>query len=226
MVNAMTQRIRNSNDALTKEQVKQLLASVDNVRDQIMIKMGIYSGCRINELRNLRIDKIDWINSTIIVWDNKHNKWAYKKELNTSTGKRIKDYKTSEGKWRVVAIPQWLMKELKSYIEDNPSSTTSDVRLDQYGQPDGGAGGKTYYVWPFYYITWERALQKWTSRVLHTKKSWHCLRHTYMSLHRESGSPIEYVMKQTGDSGQTIYNVYSQVSPDGLKKHTEKDLLT
>ena len=71
-------RKRTSNDALTRKQVRILLDGINEERDKIMVAIGIYSGCRVNELATLRLDKIDWAQGYINVWDDKKNQWSWK----------------------------------------------------------------------------------------------------------------------------------------------------
>ncbi len=66
--------------------------------------------------------------------------------------------------------------------------------------------------------TIERKIQYWTNKILGKKKSWHCVRHTYVSLSREKEIPMEAVIKNTGDSPITILKVYSQMSNEKVVK--------
>ena len=78
-------RIRSSNYAFTKQQVRTLLDGINNKRDHLMINLGIYSGCRVGEIENLRLNKCDFAQNFITVWDNKKNKWKYKIKLHLKT---------------------------------------------------------------------------------------------------------------------------------------------
>ena len=217
-------RKRSSNYAFTKQQIRTLLDGINNPRDHLMINIGIHSGCRVGEIENLRLDKCDFIENQIVVWDNKHNKWSYLMQLNPKTGKRMRDKKVSEGRWRTIAMPARVMKELKAYIEKNPTQITK-VRHDNYHMPDGGEEANARYVWALTRPTWERVIKKWSLILLGAPRSWHTLRHTYMTLHLESKSSLQFVMQQTGDTAATVLNTYAQVSPDERRKQAEKDLL-
>ncbi len=200
----MTQkRNRFDNDALSQAQIRKLMEGITKERDRIMILMGFNSGCRVNEIATLRYDKIDFAQNTVTVWDDKHNQWSWK--LNKKTGKKVRDQKLNEGKWRKIRMPSIIMQDLKIYIKKYPT--------------------KTEYVWTLSWVTWERVLHKWTDRNLGFKKSWHALRHTYMTLSRENGASMEYVMKQTGDTAATILKVYSKITPDALERQAEKPLV-
>jgi integrase len=73
-------------------------------------------------------------------------------------------------------------------------------------------------LFPFTTKTIQNRIQKWTSSVLGKKKSWHALRHTYVSLSREMDIPMEIVVQNTGDTPATIMAVYSRASPNFIRK--------
>ena len=50
------------------------------------------------------------------------------------------------------------------------------------------------------------------------RKSWHAIRHTYISLSRELGVPMEIVIQNTGDTAATILKYYSKPSPEFIRK--------
>lgn len=195
-------RLRASNDALSREQVRTLLAGIDRQPDYIMIKMGIYTGCRINELVHLRLDKIDFAQDFIQVWDDKKHQYTWKRDA--VTGKKVRDQKLSEGRWRKIQLPHDLMQELKAYIKQYPS--------------------KTEQVWNLSWVTWERIIHRWTIQMLGVNKSWHALRHTFITLHQTAGSPIGFVKVQTGDTAATILRVYDNPSPDAIRENVERKL--
>jgi integrase len=196
-------RKRTSNEAFTKDQVRRLLENITIPRDKIMIEVGIYSGTRVNELRTLRYDKVDFVHNTITVWDDKKNQWSWK--LDKNTGRKVRDQKLSEGKWRKIKMPAWVMLNLKVYISKYPTQTD--------------------YVWQIGWITFERVIQKWTSKILHTKRSWHTLRHTYVSLHSAIKTPISVMKVQTGDTAATLLKVYDNPSPDMIEEAAESKLI-
>lgn len=65
--------------------------------------------------------------------------------------------------------------------------------------------------------TVERIIQYWTRQVLHKPKSWHCVRHTYITLSFESSIPISIVIENTGDRPATILQYYTKLSPNFIK---------
>jgi len=65
--------------------------------------------------------------------------------------------------------------------------------------------------------TAERIIQRWTSQVLNKPKSWHCVRHTYITSSFESSIPISIVIENTGDKPATILQYYTKLSPAFIK---------
>lgn len=63
----------------------------------------------------------------------------------------------------------------------------------------------------------ERIIQRWTRQVLNKPKSWHCVRHTYITLSFESNIPISIVIENTGDRPATILQYYTRLSPNFIK---------
>jgi integrase len=66
--------------------------------------------------------------------------------------------------------------------------------------------------------TAERKIQQWTKKVLDKSKSWHCVRHTYITLSFEKQIPISVVIENTGDKPVTILQYYTKLSPTFIKE--------
>ncbi|MCL5782533.1 MAG: site-specific integrase [Candidatus Thermoplasmatota archaeon] len=79
-------------------------------------------------------------------------------------------------------------------------------------------GRKDPRIFPVSEKTIERIIQKWTLKALGRKKSWHMVRHTYISLSREMNIPMEIVIQNTGDTPGTILQYYSKPSPEFIRK--------
>ena len=73
--------------------------------------------------------------------------------------------------------------------------------------------------------TAERIIQYWTSKVLNKRKSWHCVRHTYITLSAMKYIPISIVIANTGDRPSTILQYYTQLSPLFIREEVNKKLL-
>ena len=73
--------------------------------------------------------------------------------------------------------------------------------------------------------TVERIIQLWTRQVLNKPKSWHCVRHTYITLSFESNIPISVVIENTGDRPVTILQYYTRLSPNFIKNEINQKSL-
>lgn len=112
---------------------------------------------------------------------------------------RIHIWDEKKDKYRDVYVPQEVISVLKRHI--NSMSRGKDPRL-----------------FPYSLKTIERKIQGWTQKTLGKKKSWHAIRHTYISLSRELGIPMEIVIQNTGDTAATILKYYSKPSPEFIRK--------
>ena len=77
-------------------------------------------------------------------------------------------------------------------------------------------------IFPFTEKTAERKIQYWTQKILGKTKSWHAVRHTYISLSRELELPMEIVISNTGDTPATILKYYSKPSPQFIRRVIEE----
>lgn len=68
-------RQRLPNRALTETQIRHLLASVDNVRDDALLRLGLSVGLRISEVITLRTSEIDFERGLMKIWDEKKDRW-------------------------------------------------------------------------------------------------------------------------------------------------------
>ena len=116
---------------------------------------------------------------------------------------RIHIWDEKKDKYRDVYVPQEVISVLKRHI--NSMSRGKDPRLFRYSLK-----------------TIERKIQGWTLRTLGKKKSWHAIRHTYISLSRELGLPMEIVIQNTGDTAATILKYYSKPSPEFIRKTVQE----
>ena len=74
--------------------------------------------------------------------------------------------------------------------------------------------------------TVERTIQKWNTRVLSKPKSWHCVRHTYITLSFETNIPISILIENTGDKPSTILEYYTKLSSSFIKEQINAKLLS
>lgn len=82
---------------------------------------------------------------------------------------------------------------------------------------------KSVKMFDFSTKTAENIIQFWTNKILGKKKSWHCVRHTYVTLQSIAGTPIPVVAENTGDSPSTILKYYTNIPPQVARKYVEEN---
>ena len=116
---------------------------------------------------------------------------------------RIHIWDEKKDRYREVYVPQEVISSLKRHI-------------------NAMARGKDPRIFPHSHKTIERKIQGWTERALGKRKSWHAIRHTYISLSRELGIPMEIVIQNTGDTAATILKYYSKPSPEFIRRTVDE----
>ena len=125
-------------------------------------------------------------------------------EISINEGeKRLHIWDEKKDRYRDVYVPDEVISVLKRHIN-------AMVR------------GKDPRLFPYSTKTIERRIQFWTEKALGKKKSWHAIRHTYVSLSRELAIPMEIVIQNTGDTASTILKYYSKPSPQFIRKVIEE----
>lgn len=122
--------------------------------------------------------------------------------LNEGEG-RIHIWDEKKDHYRDVYVPSIVFSVLRRYI--NSLNNRKDPRL-----------------FPFSKKTGERKIEYWTTKILGKTKSWHAVRHTYISLSRELELPMEIVISNTGDTPATILKYYSKPSPEFVRRIIEE----
>jgi integrase len=72
---AVRKRKRLPNRALTEAQIRFLLSSIENIRDDALIRLGLSVGMRVSEVVTIRTSEIDFDQGLIKIWDEKKDKW-------------------------------------------------------------------------------------------------------------------------------------------------------
>ena len=109
-------------------------------------------------------------------------------------------------RYRRVYVPEGVLDALRRYWNE---------RRDRKDPRFFGMSSKTV----------ERVIQGWTGEVLERPKSWHCVRHTYITQSFESSIPISIVIENTGDKPATILQYYTKLSPTYIKEQVNGKLL-
>ena len=72
---AIGKRKRHPNRAFTEAQIRNLLAAIENIRDDALIRLGLSVGLRVSEVVTIRTSEIDFDRGLIKIWDEKKDKW-------------------------------------------------------------------------------------------------------------------------------------------------------
>lgn len=68
-------RKRHPNRALTETQIRALLSSIENIRDDALIRLGLTVGVRVSEVVGIRTSEIDFDRGLVNIWDEKKDRW-------------------------------------------------------------------------------------------------------------------------------------------------------
>jgi integrase len=68
-------RRRFPNRPLTEGQIRILLASMESIRDDALIRLGLSVGLRVSEVVTIRTSEIDFERGVIKIWDEKKDVW-------------------------------------------------------------------------------------------------------------------------------------------------------
>jgi len=74
---AVRKRKRHANRALTEAEIRLLLSSVESIRDDALIRLGLSVGLRVSEVVTVRTSEIDFDHGLIKIWDEKKDKWRH-----------------------------------------------------------------------------------------------------------------------------------------------------
>lgn len=69
--------MRHPNRALTEAQIRVLLSSIENIRDDALIRLGLSVGLRVSEVVGIRTSEIDFDRGLIKIWDEKKDRWRF-----------------------------------------------------------------------------------------------------------------------------------------------------
>jgi integrase len=68
-------RRRFPNRPLTEAQIRTLLAWLENIRDDALIRLGLSVGLRVSEVVSVRTSEVEFDRGLIKIWDEKKDKW-------------------------------------------------------------------------------------------------------------------------------------------------------
>lgn len=174
--------------ALTREEVKRLLSVIPPTRkrDRLIVLLLYGAGLRVSELCNLKKGDIDLDRGIIVV----------------RGGKGAKD--------RVVPIPEFLAKEIRSYLETR-SDDSEYLLVEERRKSKDKLSPKT--VWYLLRKYGEKAGVEVTP---------HKLRHSFATHMLERGVDIRAIQELLGHSNLSTTQIYTKVTVEHLKKAQEK----
>lgn len=114
---------------------------------------------------------------------------------------RIKIWDEKKDRYRLVYPGVQAMTALKLYVKEK--------------------GIKGPRLFNFTMKTTERMFQALCLKALGFKRSWHTVRHSYVTMCARHGIDIKIAMENTGDTARTILHTYNQPSPDDMTKASD-----
>lgn len=174
--------------ALTREEVKRLLSVIPPTRkrDRLIVLLLYGAGLRVSELCNLKKNEVDLERGIIVV----------------RGGKGAKD--------RVVPIPEFLAKEIRSYLETR-SDSSEYLLVEERRKSKDKLSPKT--VWYLLRKYGEKAGVEVTP---------HKLRHSFATHMLERGVDIRAIQELLGHSNLSTTQIYTKVTVEHLKKAQER----
>jgi integrase len=70
-------RRRNPNKPLNEAEIRRLLASIDDLRADALIRLGLSTGLRVSEVITISLGDIDWSAGIVKIWDEKKDRWRH-----------------------------------------------------------------------------------------------------------------------------------------------------
>ena len=101
----------------------------------------------------------------------------------------------------------------REVVLDSDTSSLLQVYLEHDWKPKQHQHHKLFYFSP---KTANRIFKRWCEKAVIEKKKahWHTLRHTYIIHSLDADVPLNYICSQTGDTPNTVINVYGMPSWD------------
>lgn len=108
-------------------------------------------------------------------------------------------------RYRAIMVPTATMNSLRMLINEKKS--------------------KGDRLFPISKKTGERIIQHWTTTILGLEKvkSWHCVRHTYVTISRDNNQDIKIVQENTGDALSTLLKIYAHLTPQKKREMVDSN---
>ncbi|MCX6159536.1 MAG: site-specific integrase [Ignavibacteriae bacterium] len=183
--------------AFSNEEVKILMEIIPESKFKNIVRYGLYTGCRLNEILTLQWSDVDFADRMVKI-RNKPN------------------FQTKTGKIRYVPMSINLFELLNS-LQGNKDYNIIDFRTPEklvFGNPEGKSYSKSYI---------SRNFTKYLKKAhLPNKFHFHCLRHTFITSLIKSNVNINYVKELVGHSNIQTTMSYIHISTNDLRKAINK----
>ncbi|MFA6393730.1 MAG: tyrosine-type recombinase/integrase [Patescibacteria group bacterium] len=192
-------------EVLSKEEVKKILGTIQNVKHKLLLGLIYSSGLRVSEAVKLKVKDLDFDRMMLFI----------------RAGKGKKDRITIMSEKMIGVLKKYVCrKNPDDYVFEsersrvlNANSGTVDEKLKNGGAETGSKKNR---------LT-ERSAQKVFSNALKksgVKKhaSCHCLRHSFATHLLENGTDIRYIQELLGHAKLETTQIYTKVAGNVLEK--------
>lgn len=176
---------------LSAEEIRTLVSALDDalIDVSVALKLALFCGLRMSEVLGLREEHINLNFGIISVKQTRHR---------VSGQDIIQDTKTKTSE-RVIALPDFLQKDIEQLIEQHADFESDYLILNEFGE-----------------LMQQQRLNKELKRIEKecdlTEVTFHGLRHTHATILNAQGIDIAQISKQLGHSNiSTTMNIYTHV---------------
>lgn len=189
--------------SLNEEQLQKLFATITDIRDLALLKLAAFSGIRREDIVAIELHNIDWNRGTIRFYEQKKRR-QWEVWLNPDTMNVLQMYVRTLNSHERYLFPG-------RHQESGEQSSKNHL-----------TGRAAYDI--FQHWLTEAGLQKTTETGEYEKRPFHALRSSCIKLLARKGWTTEQIMRQTGDSLETIqlhYSVPTDSEMEDMARRTE-----
>lgn len=198
------------------EMLKLLNVKKSSLLHQTIIEVLYSTGARVNELRNMSFDDVEFEEETVLVDGKKVSR--IKGKIMIRGGKGSKD--------RIVLITPRASQSLKKYINTERKDTLERVKSRGNAIPEDSQ--KALFISNRGIRISNRAIQHFVSKasedagIRHTTP--HMIRHSFASHLAMANTNIRAIQQLLGHSSLDTTQIYANISPDFLRREFEGNL--
>lgn len=189
--------------SLNEDQLQRLYSNISNIRDLALLKLASFSGIRREDIVAIELHNVDWTRGTIKFYEQKKRR-----------------------QWEVWINPDTL-NTLQMYVRTLNSHERflfpgRHQEIGEYASKTHLTGRAAYDIFQNWLIA--AGLQKTDEHGKYEKRPFHALRSTCIKLLARKGWTTEQIMRQTGDTLETIqlhYSVPTDQEMEDIARTTE-----